>query len=410
MALKKSLLGVNFFAGDVVGGIGPYLAIYLLTLQHWSPGAIGIALAAGSIATVIVQAPAGALVDAVTWKRTLLIACAVAIGASTLSILAFEDAFAVYTAQVLIGSASAFLGPLIAALTLGMVGHAVFTAQMSANQAWNHAGNMIAAALAFILAMTWSALGVFWLVALMALGMIACTLMIDKDAIDHDLARGGLTEEQDGQAKPESIWSLFDDRRLAIFAACVFLFHSSNAAMLPLVSQKLSATSDAEHGVEFTAACVIAAQLVMIVMALFCGKTADKWGRKPLLLIAFMVLPLRGFLFSQFDNTYALVAIQALDGVANGIFAIIFLLVLADITNGSGRFNLAQGALAMLIGVGASLSNIAAEYVVQFSSYDVGFAFLAAIGVAGLLLFFFFMDETLAQEQRDSPAVSTTEG
>jgi MFS family permease len=142
---------------------------------------------------------------------------------------------------------------------------------------------------------------------------------------------------------------------------------------------------------------VIAAQLVMIVMALFCGKKADVWGRKPLFLIAFLVLPIRGLLFSQFDSAYALVAVQALDGVANGIFAILFLLILADITNGSGRFNLAQGVLAMLVGIGASFSNIAAEYVVQFTSYSVAFGFLAGIAVIGLILFYFFMEETLEQ-------------
>ncbi len=403
MQLNRPLLGVNFFAGDVVGGIGPYLAIYLLTLQHWSPGAIGVALAAGSLATVAMQAPAGAIIDTVTWKRTLLIGCALAIAVSTLSILAFNDTAAVYVAQILIGSASAFLGPLMAALTLGIVGHAHFTRQMSSNQAWNHAGNMIAAALALILALTWSALGVFWLVAAMAFGMIICSLMIDRHSIDHDLARGGIDEEVSGDAKPESILSLFEDRRLVVFAACIFLFHFANAAMLPLVSQKLSAQSDAEHGIAFTAACVIAAQLVMIVMALFCGKKADVWGRKPLFLIAFLVLPIRGLLFSQFDSAYALVAVQALDGVANGIFAILFLLILADITNGSGRFNLAQGVLAMLVGIGASLSNIAAEYVVQFTSYSVAFGFLAGIAVIGLILFYFFMEETLEQTPAEVP-------
>ncbi|WP_029064250.1 MFS transporter [Labrenzia sp. DG1229] len=405
MQLNKSLLGVNFFAGDVVGGIGPYLAIYLLTLQHWSPGSIGIALAAGSIATVVMQSPAGAIVDTVKWKRSLLICCAIAIACSTIGILAFNDAFAVYTAQILIGSASAFLGPLIAAVTLGLVGHAYFTRQTSANQAWNHAGNMIAAILAAILALTWSALGVFWLVAAMACGMIVCALLINKDEIDHDLARGGVAEENAGEKNPEGIMSLFEDKRLFVFAICIFLFHSANASMLPLVSQKLSSNSDAEHGVAFTAACVIAAQLVMIVMAIFCGKKADVWGRKPLLLIAFLVLPIRGILFSQFDNTYALVAIQALDGVANGIFAMVFLLVLADITVGTGRFNFAQGVLAMLIGIGASLSNIVAEYVVQYTSYTVGFLSLAATAAVGLVIFVVFMEETLVKENQATPEV-----
>jgi MFS family permease len=408
MKLNKPLLGVNFFAGDVAGGIGPYLAIYLLSLQHWSPGAIGIALAAGSIATVIMQTPAGAIIDEVRWKRTLLIGCAVAIAISTLGILALNDSFAVYTAQILIGSASAFLGPAIAAVTLGLVGRAYFTRQTSANQAWNHAGNMFAAILAAVLALTWSPLGVFWLVAAMACGMIVCTAFINKNHIDHDLARGGVKEKTKGAGKAESVMSLFEDRRLLVFAICIFLFHSSNAAMLPLVSQKLASNSDAQHGIAFTAACIIAAQLVMIGMAIFCGKKADVWGRKPLLLIAFLVLPVRGILFSQFDNTYALVAIQALDGVANGIFAMVFLLVIADITNGTGRFNLAQGVLAMLVGIGASLSNIVAEFMVEFTNYTVGFMSLAVTATVGLVLFLVFMEETLVKKpvSASEPAIA----
>jgi MFS family permease len=91
-----------------------------------------------------------------------------------------------------------------------------------------------------------------------------------------------------------------------------------------------------------------------------------------------------------------LVAIQALDGVANGVFAIIFLLVVSDVTAGTGRFNVAQGALATLVGIGASLSNLLAEQVVQYAGYDPAFYFLGAVALVGTVLFMAFMPETAA--------------
>lgn len=394
MTLNKPLLGVNFFAGDVAGGIGPYLAIYLLSVLSWSPGAIGIALAIGSITAVIVQTPAGALIDAVTWKRALLAGCVGMIALCTIAITFSDSTYAIYAAQIAIGASTAFVGPSIAAMTLGLVGLDNFTAQTSANQAWNHAGNMIAAILAAGIALWISALGVFWLVAMMAIGMIICIWQINADDIDHEVARGGVALEGTDEQQPSGFATLLSDRRLLIFAVCIVLFHFSNAAMLPLVSQKLAQNSDAEHGIAFTSACIVAAQLVMIGMAIFCGRKADVWGRKPLFLIAFAVLPLRGLLYTLWDNPVYLVSVQALDGVANGIFAMLFLLILADITAGTGRFNLAQGALAALVGVGASLSNLVAEEIVQMTDYTVGFIFLATVGLTGLTLFAVFMPET----------------
>lgn len=395
MRLNRPLLATNFFAGDVIGGLGPYLAIYLLSAMHWSPGGIGLALAVGSITTVILQTPAGAIIDSTKFKRGLLAACAIGIGAASAVLVISEDPpWLVYGAQMVMGGAAAFLGPLIAALTLGLVGKEFFATQTGANQAWNHGGNVFAAIIAAGLALWWSEAGVFWLVSLMAIGMVVSVSFIKKEDIDHEAARGA-EETPDHHGKPPSGFkTVLTDRRLLTFAICVVLFHFANAAMLPLVSQKLSAGGDTKMGVAFTSACIIAAQVIMTLMAIMCGAKANKWGRKPLFLAAFAVLPIRAVLYTLSDDPYFLVGVQALDGVANGIFAFIFLLVLADIMQGTGRFNVAQGALATLVGVGASLSNLIAGEIVQFSSYSVAFLFLGGVALIGACIFAFFMPET----------------
>ncbi|WP_298768653.1 MFS transporter [uncultured Shewanella sp.] len=393
--MHKPLQGINFFSGDVGGGLGPYLAIYLMSILQWDPGKIGVALAVTSIATVIMQTPAGGFVDATHRKRLLLIVCAAVIALSTVTIAMSNTAWIIYLCQGAIGVAAAFLGPTIAAMTLGIVGPRRFTKQTSANQAWNHAGNVFAAAISAVLALWVSALGVFWLVAIMAAGLVFCTLLIHPREINHERARGAKVNPQEVNQQPSGFKVLLHDRRLVIFAASILLFHFANAAMLPLVSQKLSSGSNAEQGIAFTSACIITAQFVMIFMAIFCGKKADTWGRKPLFLIAFAILPIRALLFSLTDTSVYLVMIQALDGVANGIFGVLFLLIVADLTKGSGRFNIVQGALATLLGIGVSLSNLIAEQVVELSNFDTGFIFLGVVGLAGLIVFAVFMPETV---------------
>ncbi|MEM7170055.1 MAG: MFS transporter [Pseudomonadota bacterium] len=395
----KKLLCLNFFAGDVTAGFGPYLAIYLLSQLHWQPGDIGFALALGTIVTVLVQTPAGGIIDWSHRKRLLLVLSAAAAGLAAFMIIVAEHKPLIFAAQTTIGVALAFLGPLIAALTLGVVGQSNFTQQTSANQAWNHGGNVIAAALAAGLALAGFVSGVFYLIVAMALGMIVSVLLISPSEIDNEAARGGVAESNDGREQPSGFQTLISDRRLVIFAICIFLFHSANAAMLPLVSQKLASGGDSGEGIAFTSACIISAQFIMIGMAILCGKTADSWGRKPLFILAFAILPLRAILYTLTDNSVLLVAIQALDGVANGIFAVIFLLVISDVTRGTGRFNIAQGALATLVGVGASLSNLMAEQIVQWASYDIAFYSLAAVSVIGAALFILAMPETAPHAQ-----------
>ncbi len=395
---------MNFFAGDVTAGFGPYLAIYLLAQLHWSPQNIGFALALGSIVTVLAQTPAGALIDWIRAKRALMIVCITAVGLAALTLVLSNEAIAIYGAQATMGVALAFLGPLIAAMTLGVVGRQAFTRQTSANQAWNHAGNVVAAGIAAGLALAGYVNGVFILISVMCVGMIFCTALIGPNDIDHETARGGVSEDTSGAEKPSGFSTILSDRRLLIFGVSIVLFHCANASMLPLVSQKVASGGDTKTGMAFTSACIISAQFIMIGMAILCGRTADHWGRKPLFLIAFSILPIRAILYSLTDNTVALVAIQSLDGVANGIFAVLFLLIVSDVTKGTGRFNVAQGALAALVGVGASVSNLVAEEIVQISSYDMAFYFLAAVSLLGAVIFATLMPETAPHANRNRTA------
>jgi MFS family permease len=146
------------------------------------------------------------------------------------------------------------------------------------------------------------------------------------------------------------------------------LFHFANAPLLPLVGQKLAA-AHLKAATAMMSACIVAAQMVMLPIALLVGSKADIWGRKPLFLAGFAILPLRAVLYTLSDDSAWLIGAQLLDGVGAGIFGALAPLVVADIMRGTGRFNLALGAIATAQGIGASVSGLAAGEIVDHFGY-----------------------------------------
>ena len=345
-------------------GLGPYLAIYLLTEQKWDQASIGVVMSVAALAGIIAQTPAGALIDRSTAKRGLMIAAAIVVTLACLT-LPFIDKFAwVAATQAIAGAAGAIFAPAVAAVTLGIVGPKAFAKRIGRNEAFNHAGNATAATLAGISAYFFGPVVVFWLLAAMAIASIFATLSIPAGAIDHHVARGldDTTESEDTghRDKPSGFQVLLTCKPLLIFAAASVLFHFANAAMLPLVGQKLALVNK-DLGTTLMSVCIVAAQLVMVPVAILVGRNADAWGRKPIFAAALAVLALRGALYPLSDNPYWLVGVQLLDGVGAGIFGALFPLVVADLTRGTGHFNVSQGAIATAAGLGGALSAAAAR-------------------------------------------------
>ena len=226
---------------------------------------------------------------------------------------------------------------------------------------------------------------------ILAIPTILTLFFIRPDEIDYELARGAKNEPDDG--KPAKPWELFKDRPLLIFLLCAVMFHFANAAMLPLLGEMLS-KGHGRSSMMFMSACVVMTQIVVVLLASWAGRKAGTWGRKPLLLIAFAALPIRGVLYTLTDNTECLIAIQILDGVAAAIFGVVSVLVIADLTQGTGRFNFTLGAISTAVGIGASLSQVIAGGIVHHLGYNFGFIFLAMIASLALTILYFFMPET----------------
>ncbi len=313
-----------------------------------------------------------------------------AIGA--LLIAFFPSFWPVVTAQTLIGAMSSIFMPAIAAISIGIVGPELFNRRQGRNQTFNSAGNVAAALMMGLIGYFISNRGVFFFVLALAVPTLVSLLLIRPDEIDYELARGAADGEDDG--KPESIRELLKSRPLTIFLCCAVLFHFANAAMLPLLGEML-AKGKGRSSMMFMSACVVTTQFTITLLAAWAGRTAGSWGRKPLLLIGFGVLPIRSVLYTLTNRIYLLVGIQVLDGIGAGIFGVLSVLVIADLTRGTGRFNLTLGAIATAVGIGASLSQTIAGAIVHHFSDRAGFLFLACVAAAAFLILWLFMPETL---------------
>ncbi len=379
--MQKSLLALcalAFFMADVSDGLGPFLGVYLQS-KGWTPAEIGIAMTAGGLAGVAATTPFGMLVDKTRFKRGLVVLAAISIVAASMAILFAPGLQVTIAAQLLNGAVAAVIGPAIAAITLGLVLQKGFAHQLGRNEAFNHAGNVVAALLAGGLGYLFGIGAVFFVMAGMAVAAIS---MIDPKRIDHQAARG--LAKQDGGAK-QGLSVLVRSVPLAILAATLALFHLGNAAMLPLLGQALVARGAGDPSA-FTGATVVVAQLTMIPMALLAARLAERRGYWIVLMIALLALPVRGAIAAWLTTPIGLVPVQMLDGVGAGMLGVAVPGLVARILSGSGRINAGLGAVMTCQGVGAALSPALGGFVAQRLGYSASFAALGLVAVLALAL------------------------
>ena len=387
---QRGLDWLNFFLADVQSGVGPFLAVFL-SAAGWNEQTIGVALTAGGIASLVAQTPAGALADRMRSKRALIAGGVFTLAGGALLIAMHQGFWSVLMAQVLIGASSSVFGPTVVAISIGVIGRQMLDRRQGRNQTFNSAGNVFAAVSMGLIGYYLSNRGIFFFVIAITIPAWLALASIKPEEIDYELARG--SDSGEARCPAVSLRDVINDRPLFVFLICVVLFHFANAAMSPLLGEMLS-KGHGRTSMMFMSACVITTQVVVTLLASWSGIKAAQWGRKPLLLIGFGVLPLRGILYTLTDRAPWLVAIQILDGIAAAVFGVVSVLVIADLTRGSGRLNLVLGALTTAAGIGAALSQLVAGAVVVRFGYHAGFLFLAAIATVAFLILWKNMPET----------------
>jgi MFS family permease len=391
---RESLRGLDwfvFFLADVQTGFGPFINVYLTT-QAWTQTDIGLVLTAGSLVALLGQMPGGAIVDAARSEKFVAGISVGLIAASALALAAAPIFLVVLLSQVVHAGASCVLGPALAAISLGLVGHHAIGERLGRNARFAAIGNGLAAAAMGACGYFISNRFVFVCTALLVAPTFWALSRIRSAEIDPEGAHGG---PHPGGLKPlaAGLLRLARDRRLMVLAGCVLLFHLGNAAMLPLMGGVVT-TRSAHWATVLIAACIIVPQAAVALFSPWVGRQAQAWGRRPILLAGFAALSLRGLLFAVVADPYLLVAVQILDGVAAAAMGVMVPLIVADVTRGTGRFNLALGIVGSAVGIGASASTTLAGYVSDHFGSPIAFCSLAAIGAAGLALAFAALPET----------------
>ena len=372
---------------DMQAGIGPFLGVFLQQ-RGWATGAIGLVMTLGGVAGMVVTAPAGALVDATTRKRTYVIVSGLFTVLASSLIWVSQRFWVIAASQVATAIAGAAILPAVAGITLGIARQRGFNRQNGRNQAFNHAGNMIGAGLSGFLGWKFGFIAIFWLAAVFGLLSVAAVLLIPAKAIDNQAARG-FEKDGDSAGKAEGWKVLFECKPLLVLAAALGLFHLGNAAMLPLFGMAVAGGHKGDPAVVVSTTIVVA-QAVMILASLVAMRLAEKRGYWLVLLITFMALPIRGVVAASSIHSWGVYPVQILDGVGAGLQSVAVPGLVARILSGTGRVNVGQGAVMTVQGLGAALSPALGGAIAQVVGYRIAFISLGGFALGSLLLWVMF--------------------
>jgi MFS family permease len=394
---RTSLRGLDWFTfsiANVQTGFGPFIAIYL-TAEKWTQVDIGLLLTVGSLTSLVTQVPGGALVDAVRSERRAAMAAVAVIAVTALALALWPILALVLAAQVLHAAASSVLGPAIAAISLGLVGHFAIADRLGRNACFASIGNGLSAAAMGAIGYFISNQSVFFLTAALCVPTLLALAYIRDEEIDPARAHGGIPDKSHGELASEWAFmrSIVRNRALMIFAGAVVVFQLANTAMLPLIGSTVTMRSS-HWATVLVAACIVVPQLLVAVASPWVGRQAQRWGRRPLLLLGFAALPIRGILVATTADPYLLVAVQALDGISAAVLGVLVPLVIADTTRGTGHFNLAQGVVGAGVGIGASFSTTLAGFLSDQFGSSTAFLGLSSIATLGLGVVYLLMPET----------------
>jgi MFS family permease len=399
---RRSQYGLDwfcFFLSDVLNGVDSFLSAYL-TEKGWGPQRIGFALSASSFTSMICQIPMGALVDSIRNKQGLITLGVMIIPMTALIFALWPVFWFVVLGQVMLGIVEPLFCPALSAISLGLVGQLCLGRRIGRNQAFSAAGNVVSAVIMGLMGYYVSGQSIFFFVAGVSIPTVVSLSCIRQSEVNYERSRSA-GESEIGMSVVsyrELIVQILRDRRLLIFFICVILFHIGNASMLPTMVQMLARDRSPGASSAFMSACVVVTQFVSASLSAWVGRHADMWGRKPLLLIGWSAVPLRGLVCILTRNPILLVAVEILDGIAAAVYAVVIVLVVADLAHGTGRFNLLLGVLSVSSGIGYTLSNSLIGTIVEHYGFNYGFMTQSIFGTAGLFLLRFAMPETLVRE------------
>jgi MFS family permease len=392
---------VNFLIAGMLAGFGPFVAV-LLGDRNWSLRDIGLVLSAGFVAALVAQLPGGELLDAVQSKRSLVALAVAGLAAAALVIGVSPMFVPVLVALVLQGVVGGFLGSALAAMSLGLVGHAALAERLGRNQSFKSAGSLAAAALMGVVGYFLTNRAIFFTTALLAVPTLLALSQVRAADIHFGRSVGAPDHVQPTKPPRVARRKVSRHRSLLIFAGCLFLFQLADASILPLAGGTL-AHREGSRSLLIIAAFIVVPQVLVVLLAPWTGRYAQRRGRRPLLLLGFAALPLRALVFSLTTDPFLLGAAQILDGISGMALGVLTPLIIADLTMGTGRYNLAQGLVGVISGLGAAVSTTVAGLVASAFGPTAAFLEVLAVALAGAIGLWLFMPETGPSHRRKRP-------
>jgi len=431
---------VAFSLGLIGDCLNIFQSIYLVQIG-WNEGSVGLALSLMGFTALSFQTISGDMIDKTTYDRrkVLSLACVITTISALAILFVSNDNYhygLIYVTKTLQGMASTFIGPTISALTMGYFGPRYFDKNMANIILYSHVGTLVTAVLAGFSAYylypniqySFLVLGFALMLSLIFIRVLPRgdpamgrglhgtnenhTFDSQGNVIHSEGSNGNdeeFTDDKDSvdaeksEQEAASYWTVFTDSKICILCLTGLFFHFANANVLLVLGEMMSNNND-DGSIKRTAFPLIAgaitiAQISMAITTKFCNVVTHDYnvGRKVLFLAGLMSLPIRCFLLILWKDSgdYYLMSTQLLDGIGGGFFGILHPYLVADITYGTGRFNVAMGLTGTCFGIGASLSNFLGQLVVQNFGHITSLYGSLFISFIPIVLFSVFMPETL---------------
>ncbi|SFB40064.1 Major Facilitator Superfamily protein [Rhizobium sp. NFR07] len=397
-----ALCVLNFFLADARDGLGPFLDAFLAT-RGWSSLSLGLIATIGGLIGLAATPLCGALVDGTPWKRALIAGPVILVTAAALITLVSPEPAIVWIGQIGTAVVGAVIGPALAGLTLGLVGERLFSQQIARNEFWNHTGNFASLFAVYVIISLFGQAGMIWLMVATAFGALAAVALIDPRRIDHKVARG---LRADGNASgtgdadaPSGFDVLLKSRGLILLAVILLIFHFGNAPMSRLIAQQFAI----ELGTPFRTTAIITgiAQLSMVAVAVLTPFLIRRIGLGATLAIGLAALPVRGLIAGTFEGFWVVWPVQILDGAGAGLLGIVTPVAVERILKGTGRFNVGFASVMTVQGIGASLSNVVAGWLVVQGGYPLSHLVGGGVALVALAVFAIYFRE-IAPPQKAS--------
>eukprot|EP00978_Attheya_sp_CCMP212_P047006 scaffold421184_cov56-Attheya_sp.AAC.11 len=432
---------VSFSLGELGDGLNVGIG--------WNEGSIGIALSLMGLTALLCQTMAGDIVDKTTFdRRYFLVAASIftAVSASTVLLVreGNVDHMLIYISKVIEGIASSFIGPCLAALTMACFGPDQFDAVMASNILWGHIGSVLAAVLAggtaYILypniKYCFLVIGFSALVAVLFIGYLpqGDTLMgrgfkhiktEEEENKEQPVENLNVESTSSNSATPSSQeaarFSLMNSASTAIpdmpEAASyrdVFFEQNTfaNANVLLVLGELMGGENDdgsvKQSAIPLIAGAIVTAQITMAAATLGGDfLTARGMGRKPIFLAGLLTLPMRCALIIYWKDAGEayLLSTQVFDGLGGGFFGLLHPYLVADITFGTGRFNVVMGLTASCFGLGSTLSNFFGQMVVEKLGHVASLSGSLLLSFIPIAIFAMFMAETKGHRGETGDAI-----